>query len=72
LEDPDPLEDNWSRQTRINLKRKNEYNYVKADKKYNNTDFSINGPFREKRVITSRTNWSKPGGANLLFKFMHT
>jgi len=72
LEDPDPLEDNWSRQTRINLKRKNEYNYVKADKRYNNTDFSINSPFREKRVITSRTNWSKPGGANLLFKFMHT
>jgi hypothetical protein len=27
------------------------------------TNFSINGPSREKRVITSNSNWSIPRGA---------
>jgi hypothetical protein len=30
------------------------------------TNFSINGPFREKRVITSNSNWSIPRRSNSL------
>lgn len=49
-----------------------DFNSYAAKYQKNKPYLSINDPFGQKRIITGRTNWSKPRFANLFFKLIHT